>query len=192
MCHMTILAKSAPAKPSSKDFTLHFLSDQTSEEDLRAALRKRWSWVVSSPRPTALWYSLIIDNLHQTHNVSRTATMDFVRQAINDGIKRSAFDRLKQLTQTSRETLGEVVRIPARTLSRRDVFHPDESERILRVAAAFQRAIEVFEDLDKARRWFSTPRRALNDKTPMRFCDTEVGANEVMHLLGRIEHGVFS
>ena len=115
-----------------------------------------------------------------------------IRQVITKGMKRSAFDRLKEVTQTSREDLAQVVRIPARTLSRREVFHPDESERILRVAAAFQRAIEVFEDLQKARQWFSTPRRALGNKTPLQFCDTEVGASEVTNLLGRIEHGVFS
>ena len=189
---MATKTKSALRKPTGKDFTLHFVSDEVSEAELRAALREKWDWVVSSPRQNALWYSLIINNLQQSVDLPVVATMDLIRQAITSGIKRSAFDRLKLLTQASREDLGDVVRIPARTLSRREVFHPDESERILRVAAAFQRTIEVFEDLEKARRWFSTPKRALGDKTPLQFCDTEVGADEVVNLLGRIEHGVFS
>ena len=56
----------------------------------------------------------------------------------------------------------------------------------------FSRAIEVLGSLEQARRWFSNPKRALGNKTPMEFCDTELGAEEVTNLLGRIEHGVFS
>ena len=38
----------------------------------------------------------------------------------------------------------------------------------------------------------TTPKRALGNITPLRCCDTDVGAREVEALLGRIEHGVFS
>lgn len=175
-----------------RDFNLHFVSEETPEEELHAALRKKWDWVVSTPKQNAQWYSIVIGNLHQSSKVLKAATMDNVRDAITRGMKRSAFDRLKLLTQTSNKELVEVVRIPNRTLSRRTVFEADESERILRVAAAFQRTIEVFEDLAKARQWFSKPKRALGGKTPLQYCDTEVGADEVTNLLGRIEQGVFS
>ena len=177
---------------ATKDFKLHFVTKQTPEEELHSALRKKWEWVVFSPTRDALWYSIILSNLHQTDRLPEMVTIEYVRQVITKGLKRSAFERLKLLTQASRKELVDVVRIPTRTLSRREVFHPDESERILRVAAAFQRTIEVFEDLKKARRWFSAPQRALSGKTPFQYCDTEVGADEVMNLLGRIEHGVFS
>lgn len=189
---MATKAKPATHKPSEKDFSLHFFSEEAPEEEFRSALSKKWGWVVSHPKQSALWYSLLINNLQQSADPIEAATMDLVRHALTNGIKRSAFDRLKLLTQTSKEELSRVVRIPTRTLSRREVFHPDESERILRVTAAFQRAIEVFEDLEKARKWFSTPKRTLSNQTPLQFCDTEVGANEVRNLLGRIEHGVFS
>ena len=36
------------------------------------------------------------------------------------------------------------------------------------------------------------PKRALGGLTPLRCCDTEIGAREVESLLGRIEHGFFS
>jgi putative toxin-antitoxin system antitoxin component (TIGR02293 family) len=118
--------------------------------------------------------------------------MVYVRNVITSGIKRSAFDRLKLVTHATNQELADVVRIPARTLARREVFHPDESERILRVASTFQRVIEVFEDLNKSRQWFLKPKTALGGNTPLQFCDTEVGADEVNNLLGRIEQGVFS
>ena len=177
---------------SMRDFNLCFVSEQTPEEELHAALRKKWDWVVSTPKQNAFWYSIVINNLHQSNKVLKVASMDGVRNAITVGIKRSAFDRLKLLTQTSSKELVDVVRIPTRTLARREVFHPDESERILRVAVAFQRTIEVFENLAKARQWFSKPKKALGGKTPLQFVDTEIGADEVTNLLGRIEQGVFS
>ena len=35
------------------------------------------------------------------------------------------------------------------------------------------------------------PKRALGGLTPLRCCDTEIGAREVESLLGRIKHGFF-
>ena len=174
-----------------QDFRLCF-AEANSPRVQETARLAEWDWLVSNPGQNADWYSTIIGNLHQDYSNLHAATMNEIRDAVTLGLMRKAFDRLKALMQTSRDELVSVVRIPARTLARREVFQPDESERILRVAAAFQRALEVFEDLDKARRWFSTPKRALGEKTPMHFCDTEVGAEEVMRLLGRIEHGVFT
>ncbi len=66
-----------------------------------------------------------------------------------------------------------------------------EAFRILHVASAFQKSIEVLGSLDKARRWFTSPKKALGGKTPLEFCATDIGAEEVCNLLGRIEHGIF-
>lgn len=185
---MTVKEKTVP----SKDFTLLFFSEEASREDLQVALRKKWKWIVLPQRQNAFWYTTLINNLQQSDSFPEVTSIEHIRQVIENGIKRSAFERLKLLTRLSSSDLVDAVRIPARTLSRRKVFHPDESERILRVAAAFQRAIEVFEDLDKARHWFNTPKSFFSDRTPLQFCDTDVGASEVQNLLGRIEHGVFS
>lgn|GEM_PF-1251676 len=178
--------------PVEKDFNVRFFPEQASRKDLNAALSKKWDWVVPCSKQNAMRYSILISNLDHSSKLPDIATMDHVRDTINTGIKRLAFDRLKLLTHASSKDLVDAVRIPARTLARRKIFHPDESERILRVASAFQRAIEVFEDLEKARRWFASSKPVLGNKTPLQFCDTEVGADEVMNLLGRIEHGVFS
>jgi putative toxin-antitoxin system antitoxin component (TIGR02293 family) len=39
--------------------------------------------------------------------------------------------------------------------------------------------------------WYS-PNRALADQTPFSMLDTEQGAQIVLDVLGRLEHGVFS
>jgi putative toxin-antitoxin system antitoxin component (TIGR02293 family) len=179
-------------RASDRDISLVFWEEDTPEEELRSAFRSKWDWVVSSHTSTAAWYTTILSNLLRTYTSPETVTLDHVRNSLAHGLHKDAFSRLKLVLDTTGDDLCQVVRIPARTVARRELFKPDESERILRVASAFQRAIEVLGSLDKARRWFSRPKRALGEKTPMEFCDTEPGAEEVCNLLGRIEHGVFT
>ena len=68
----------------------------------------------------------------------------------------------------------------------------DESERLLRIGLLFERAKEVLGGTDRARIWFKSPKKALGGITPLEYSDTEPGAREVEHLLGRLEQGVFS
>lgn len=185
-------ASKAPRKPSARDFSLVFWDLDTPEEELRSAFRNKWDWVVSSHTSTAAWYTTILSNLLRSYAPPEQATLDYVRNSLAHGLHKDAFSRLKLILDTSGDDLCQVIRVPARTVARRELFKPDESERILRVASAFQRAMEVLGSLDKARRWFSSPKRALSESTPMEFCDTEPGAEEVCNLLGRIEHGVFT
>ena len=186
LCHMSEKLKER------RDFILAYWTDAMGEDELRSAFRKKWSWVIAGPKSSAVWYATVLHNLTGRYSIPEAATIEVIRNTLIHGLSRNAFERLKMITNVSGEELGRAIRIPARTLARRQKFEPDESDRILRVASAFQRTIEVLGGLDKARRWFSRPKRALGGKTPLEFCDTEPGAEEVMHLLGRIEHGVFT
>ena len=121
------------------------------------------------------------------------STLTQVRDALRQGVPREAFERLRGDLGVSTEEFAEILGIPTRTLARRtDRFKPDESERLLRVGSVVQKALDVLEEKESARRWMTQPKRALGGLTPLRCCDTEVGAREVEALLGRIEHGVFS
>lgn len=116
-----------------------------------------------------------------------------VREALRQGVPRSAFEQLRADLGVSTEELAEILGIPTRTLARRtERFKPDESERLLRVASVVAKAVDLLEDSAAARRWMTQPKRALGGLTPLRCCDTEIGSREVEALLGRIEHGVFS
>ena len=95
----------------------------------------------------------------------------------------------------SAKTLPITVNIAHRTLTRRQKegrFKTDESERVLRIARLYDKAVEVFEEKSIAKQWFKIPSKALGGKTPLEYADTEPGAQEVFDLLGRVEHGVFS
>lgn len=86
--------------------------------------------------------------------------------------------------------------LPASTLSRRKIaamLEPAESERLFRVAQVFERAAELFEgDAAAARRWLTEPVRGLGQRIPLELSRTQVGAQLVLDLIGRLERGVFS
>ncbi len=72
-------------------------------------------------------------------------------------------------------------------------MQPDESDRLVRLARVFSRAIELFEgDSEGAQEWMMRPNRAFGEVSPFEMVKTDVGAREVENLIGRIEHGVIS
>ncbi len=122
-----------------------------------------------------------------------SSTLAQIRDALRQGVPRAAFDRLRSELAVPAEELAEILGIPPRTLARRtERFKPDESERLLRIGSVVQKANDVLEEPLAARRWMTQPKQALGGLTPLRCCDSEMGAREVEALLGRIEHGVFS
>lgn len=60
------------------------------------------------------------------------------------------------------------------------------------IIVATKYAIEVFGNERKALTWLNARRAYLHGKTPMAIINTEEGFQEVMTLLGRIDHGIFS
>jgi putative toxin-antitoxin system antitoxin component (TIGR02293 family) len=111
------------------------------------------------------------------------------------GLPVGAFDRLREKLDVPEKRLASTVNIAYRTLSRRKKegrFKTDESERVLRIAKLYEKALDVLEDDEITRQWFKMPAKALGGKTPLEYADTEPGAQEVEDLLVRIEYGVFS
>jgi putative toxin-antitoxin system antitoxin component (TIGR02293 family) len=51
------------------------------------------------------------------------------------------------------------------------------------------RAEEIF-GRDKGHRWLRRPTSALDGETPLSLLDTHPGAEAVLNLLGRIDHGI--
>jgi putative toxin-antitoxin system antitoxin component (TIGR02293 family) len=113
-----------------------------------------------------------------------------------EGFEISALARFQKAIGLSLGEVAELVGIPPRTMVRRRAagrLGPDESERLLRFSTLFEQVMDLFEgDLDAARHWLMTPKKALDGETPLRFARTEIGGREVEALIGGLEHGVFS
>lgn len=92
--------------------------------------------------------------------------------------------------------VGPLVNINEKTLERRlqsgDRLKPAESERVARLMRIMALATVVLENEAHAREWLQRPLQALAGKSPLELAGTEPGAREVEHVLGRLEHGVFS
>ncbi len=67
-----------------------------------------------------------------------------------------------------------------------------EGDRVARLQRLTRRAAALLGGVSEGRTWLTTPQRALSRRTPLEVASTEVGAEAVFQLLGRIEHGVFS
>jgi putative toxin-antitoxin system antitoxin component (TIGR02293 family) len=132
------------------------------------------------------------------YRLSSTDLKDYVKMAALAvrGLEPEVALDLAKRFDISQDRLSELAQIAKTTLHRRIKEHQplaqDESERVIRLYTVYQKAVEVFEDEERAARWFSSRPKALGGKTPLEFMKTEPGARYVEKLLGRIEHGVFS
>lgn len=116
-------------------------------------------------------------------------------RALQRGIAYRAFERFRRNTSLSVDRLIDLINIPRRTLTRRKAdgrFLPDESDRLIRAARLFAKTLQLFEgDRDATVEWLMTAQPALGGGVPLDLARSELGAQEVERLVGRLEHGVF-
>lgn len=120
--------------------------------------------------------------------------MDVVSR-MRAGLPSQSLPRLMKSLRLTHEDLSETLGIPRRTLARRKEqakLDPKESEAVVRLARVAVRAEDVLGDIEAALRWLRAPNRALGGRTPLSLLDTDLGAELVGDVLGRIEHGVAS
>jgi putative toxin-antitoxin system antitoxin component (TIGR02293 family) len=115
---------------------------------------------------------------------------------VKAGFPYSALVRFQKATALSWNTIADLIQIPIRTMARRQTqgrLRPDESDRLLRASTLFEKAVELFEgDAKAATRWLQAPQRAFGGQIPLDLASTEIGTRQVEHLIGRLEHGVFT
>ena len=118
--------------------------------------------------------------------------VEAVRRGLPFARAERAYRRLGFTLEEAASSLG----LPPRTLHRRKAegarLGRSESEKMLRLARVGAAAIDVLGDEELARRWLRAPLQALGGVTPASLLDTDVGAEAVLDVLTRIEHGVHS
>ena len=117
-----------------------------------------------------------------------------LRQRIREGLAYRSWDRFIENSGLTKEEANLLVNVASRTLARRKAegrFHPDESDRLVRAARVFARAVDLFGgNVLSARGWLSRPQPALGGATPLDYAASELGAREVENVIGRLEHGI--
>lgn len=119
-----------------------------------------------------------------------------IQQNIRTGFPIHVFDVLKEQLNLSQETILDIIGISKSTLNRRRKnkrFNSIESDRFYRIVAIYLLVLKLFNgDNDGTKGWFARPVIALGDEVPISQLDTQVGAEKVRDLIGRLEHGVFT
>lgn len=120
----------------------------------------------------------------------------YVIGIIRGGLAYSELETLRSALDLPMEDLAAHIGISRNTLQRRKIsrkpLNPVESDRIVRLARLTGKAVDVFGDISYARQWLKSPQHGLGGLSPLDYSDTGIGTDEVLNLLGRIEHGVFS
>jgi putative toxin-antitoxin system antitoxin component (TIGR02293 family) len=113
--------------------------------------------------------------------------------AVEGGLHVAVIEELLKNLRASREELLVALSMSLRTLSRRQktgVLSPEESDRALRLARVAAHAEEVLGGRDAAVSWLHRGNRALGGRKPLELVRTDAGAELVIDVLGRLEHGV--
>ena len=113
---------------------------------------------------------------------------------VRSGLSASFLEDLRDALDVSETQLADVVGMARQTLVRRKtqgVLRRDEGDRAAVVAKVFNRAVAYF-DLNRndAIEWLKHPNPALAGETPLERADTAIGADDVIDLIGRMEHGI--
>ena len=128
----------------------------------------------------------LLDDVREDAGAARLAAavraglpVALVDEVVADGIVTAAeLDRLA----ISRKTLAH-----RRGLGR---LSPEQSDRLMRLLRVIAQARETFGGIDKAAGWLRRPTRALDGAAPLDLLDTDLGAQRVARVLGRIDHGI--
>lgn len=124
--------------------------------------------------------------------MARFNPFDWV-SAIRRGFPSQALDSFAANVGASNSELGVLLGLSVHALAgrrRKERLSPAESERLLRLAKTVARAEDVFGDLSNGLAWMMASNISLGGVTPVSLTDTEIGAELVAEVLGRIEHGI--
>jgi putative toxin-antitoxin system antitoxin component (TIGR02293 family) len=120
---------------------------------------------------------------------------DFI-PLLRKGLPTRAVRYLLAESKITQEEAIQALHISKRTFARRmrtTNFEPVESEKLIRLARVYAFAKEVFGgDADQAVEWLRRPNRALGAQEPISLLDSDVGAQQVEDVLGRLQEGVYS
>ena len=115
-----------------------------------------------------------------------------IARAVRGGLHVEAIDYLIDRHLVTAAEIDRII-VPRKTLAdrrRKGSLTPEQSDRVIRVARIISDALETFGSQEKALTWLRRGCAPLQGDAPLDLLDTEEGAREVEHLIGRIAHGL--
>src|SRR4051812_16983810 len=116
-------------------------------------------------------------------------------RSIREGLRFRELETLQKNIDLPLEQLAGKLAISRSTLQRRKLagrLSPDESDKVVRFSRLLRLAADLFGSIENGRVWLKFPQRGLGGAVPLDYAETEVGAQEVERLLGRIKYSVYT
>lgn len=115
---------------------------------------------------------------------------------IREGLPPQSVFSLQKTVRFSNVELEIVTGISYRTLRRymeKNTQLPSiVSDRVVRFLNVLKSAADSLGSIENGVAWMHRPCQPLGGQTPINLLDTEAGTSEVVDVLGRIRHGIFS
>jgi len=114
---------------------------------------------------------------------------------VDEGVSKLDLENLKKSSGLDYKKLAEVLSVARATLINKKgkaKFNSALSEKIIGLADVYSYGYDVFEDKDKFNQWILSPNKALGGKKPFDLLNNTFGRQEIKHLIGRIDQGVYS
>jgi putative toxin-antitoxin system antitoxin component (TIGR02293 family) len=133
--------------------------------------------------------SQVFSSIDKDHEPDSMQVIDLIR----NGVSGDSIIRLAELINIPKNDVYNLLNLKARTAQRQvsKNLDADKSGHLVQITKILQRCVEVFEDLEKAKRWLKSPNYALGNQIPLNLLDTTEGIELVRDTLTRIEYGVF-
>ena len=134
--------------------------------------------------------SQVFSSIDKDHEPDSMQVIDLIR----NGVSGDSITRLAELINIPKNDIYNLLNLKARTAQRQvsKNLDADKSGHLVQITRILQRCVEVFEDLEKAKRWLKSPNYALGNQVPLNLLDTTEGIELVRDTLTRIEYGAFA
>ncbi|TVQ01699.1 MAG: DUF2384 domain-containing protein [Balneolaceae bacterium] len=137
----------------------------------------------------------LVNEVAIRYEVDETNTFAIINSA-QLGIAVSAFQDLLEVTGLSRDELAGLLGVSYKTIQRyqkeEKKMNAQNSEQLLKMIVLYQKAEEVFGDIDSFDRWLRKPAAGLGNQVPLSFMKTSGGIDLIHDELQRIEHGALA
>jgi putative toxin-antitoxin system antitoxin component (TIGR02293 family) len=129
------------------------------------------------------------------YHATQNEEYKLVEQA-HAGVPASAFFDILSFSGLTKEELSGLLDVSFKTIQR---YHSDgkklnalNSEQLLKIITLYQKAEEIFGDLESFNRWLRKPAIGLGNRKPLKYLQTPGGIDLIMDELHRIEHGALA
>jgi putative toxin-antitoxin system antitoxin component (TIGR02293 family) len=123
---------------------------------------------------------------------SEVRSFQDLERTVSQGLPKIALRRtVERVYSTAGDVRAAIHRVvPEATFKRRTRLSQTESERTERLARVVVAAEYVWDNVDDAREWLTSPHMELSGRTPIETAETELGARRVEHVLDSMFYGL--